>query len=135
MSANGKTDTLTPRQQLFKQYYLDPESETFSNAYQSAIKAGFEDKYGKNITGQGTDWVSEIIRDHEMLNQAEKNLKEFLVLSNPEAPFVKIKSDITKFVAERLGKRKWSERTELTGEGGGPILGYVYSGDVEEEKE
>ena len=34
-----------PRQALFLKHYLDPKSPTFSNALQSALKAGYEQEY------------------------------------------------------------------------------------------
>ena len=102
-----------PRQSLFLQSYLNPKSETFGNAYQSAIKAKYSKEYAEVITGQMPTWLSENLGDANMLNRAEKNLKDFL-----ENASEKVKADITKFVAERLGKKKWSARTELTGKDG-----------------
>jgi len=102
------SDKLEPRQLLFLTHYLDPKSKTFSNAYQSALLAGFSEEYAQNMTGQMPDWLSESISDLKMLNKAEKNLDEFL----DDKEDKKIKADITKFVASRLGKKKWSERQE-----------------------
>jgi len=97
-----------PRQAVFLSYYLDPKSGTFSNAYQSAIKAKFSEEYAQNITGQMPTWLSEAISDQSMLSKAERNLDKFL--DYQEDP--KIQADITKFVAKGLGKAKYSERTE-----------------------
>lgn len=97
-----------PRQSLFLKHYLDPKSETFSNAYQSAIKAGYEEEYAQNLTGQMPKWLSESIRTEQMLNKAEKNL-DILMESEDE----RVKADVSKFVAGRLGKRRWSEKTEV----------------------
>lgn len=123
-----------PRQSLFLSYYLDPKSETFSNAYKSAIRAGYEDEYAKNITGQNTSWFSESIRDTYLLKKAEDNLSEFLEMQVTvnkdgieitDAQLAKIKQDTTKFVAERLGKHKYSTRSEMTGKDGEPIQGNI----------
>jgi hypothetical protein len=124
-----------PRQSLFLQNYLDPKSETFSNAYQSALKAGYEDEYAKVITSdsKGLEWLSEAVNDAYLLNKAENNLKEFLEMDINNVRTVgdidvfvrdpqlaKIKQDTTKFVAERLGKHKYSTRNEVSGPDGEP---------------
>lgn len=59
------TDTqATPKQQKFLDNWLIPSSETFGNAYQSAIKAGFSPHYAQKITAKSTDldWMGEIRR-------------------------------------------------------------------------
>lgn len=118
-----------PRQALFLQYYIDPKSETFSNAYQSAKKAGYEEEYAQNITGQMPTWLSESIRDRYLIDKAEQNLKEFLEQNED----IKVKADITKFVAERLNKKKYSARQEITGEDGTQIVGFTYNRPNEED--
>ena len=62
-------DDLTPKQEAFLSAYLDPKSDTWSNAYQSAIKSGYSEEYAKNITGQMPDWLSESIRDNSLVKQ------------------------------------------------------------------
>lgn len=51
--------TITPKQIKFVELWLTPGSETFGNAYQSALKAGFTHEYAKVITSdaQGLEWV------------------------------------------------------------------------------
>lgn len=124
---------MNPQRLAFKEAYCNPESDTFGNAYQSALKAGFSEEYAKNITGQGVEWVSEIIRDQELLGQAEKNLKELLT----QVDDIKVRADITKFVASTLGKKKYSSRQEVTGADGKelptPILAYVHSNNSNQE--
>lgn len=127
-----------PRQALFLAYYLDPKSDTFSNALQSALKAGYEQQYAESLTAKMPDWLSEKVGDKLMLSKAEKNLNEMLDMPvrtleweghgedaeqvvTTEPALVKIKQDTAKFVAERLGKGKWSSRNELTGKDGNPI--------------
>lgn len=124
-----------PRQSLFLQKYLDPKSKTFSNAYQSALEAGYEDEYAKVITSdsKGLEWLSEAVSDAYLIRKAEKNLKEFLEMDvitkvieqEGKEPIIvldpqmaKIKQDTTKFVSERLNKKKYSTRNELTGPNG-----------------
>lgn len=101
-------DELDPRQASFLQYYLDPKSETFSNGYGSAIKAGYGEGYAQQITAREPAWL-EIVKDWELLKKAEKNLKEFLEHDTDD----KIRADMTKFVLERLHKKKYSARTEV----------------------
>jgi phage terminase small subunit len=132
---------MNPQRLLFKEYYCNPESETFGNARQSAIKAGFGEHYADRIMSpeQGNEWVKEIIRDTQMLSKAEKVLGECLEMNTTrvvsvgdeddedvqieqvDPQLVRIKQDTAKFVSSRLGKEKWSERTEFTGRGGGPM--------------
>lgn len=72
-----------PRQQLFLAYYKDPTSKTFSNARQSALRAGFEEEYADNILGLMPTWLSEAIGGTSpLLMKAERNLEEFLELPN-----------------------------------------------------
>lgn len=47
------------RQIRFLELYLDPKSDTYTNAYQSAKKAGFSEEYSQNITGQMPKWLLE----------------------------------------------------------------------------
>lgn len=108
-----------PRQTLFLSYYLDPKSQTFSNALQSALKAGYAQEYAESITSQLPDWLSESLGDNNRLRKAEKNLEEvqnFQVVDGDGKVDVnlldkRIKVDM--FFAERLGKAKYSVRQEL----------------------
>lgn len=139
-----------PRQSLFLTNYLDPKSDTFSNAYQSAIKAGFSKRYAQNITHIMPTWLSETVGDDYLLAKAEANLREFIeldakdplvTLSGPvkdeqgnqimvhNSKLLRIKSDMTKFALERLNKKKYSTRTELTGKDGDMIFKIVHSNE------
>jgi hypothetical protein len=59
---------LNPKQALFVKLYTDRKSETFSNAYQSAIKAGYEHEYARKITAVLSENVSKTMS--EALDQA-----------------------------------------------------------------
>lgn len=107
-----------PRQTLFLSYYLDPTSGTFSNALQSALKAGYSQEYSESITAQMPDWLSDKLGDLQMLSIAETNLLELL----QQGEDIKVKADITKFVAKTLGKEKYSERQEVTGRNGERLM-------------
>lgn len=131
-----------PRQTLFLKYYLDPKSETFSNALQSGLKAGYTQEYSESILQKDLDWLAEGVGSNERLKRAERVLDEMLdmqvqvtkinddvELTVTDTGLVKIKQDTAKFIASRLGKHKWSERTELTGANGKDLV------PVEEVKE
>ena len=62
----------TPKQQLFIKYWLDSDSTSFGNAYQSALRAGFSKNYARIITSRYTDldWLSEYKRNHIDLQPA-----------------------------------------------------------------
>lgn len=115
MSANGKSDILTPKQALFFSLWTDPSSETFGNAYQSGVKAGFKEEYAKTITSQMPDWLSENIKRLNMLDKAEKNLNRAMDYEDENPRFAKLRLDASKFVAERLNKKHYSLRKEMTG--------------------
>ena len=120
MSANGKTKELTPKQASFLTFYDNPKSETFGNALQSALKAGFKQEYAESISYKMPEWLAENVgtdRRKRIIEKAEKNLEDFM-LSEDE----RIKSDMTKFALTRLKKEHYSERTELTGKDGAPIV-------------
>lgn len=120
---------LDPRQAEFLKRYLDPKSKTFSNALQSALKAGYSQDYAENITVQLPKWLEEKLGKEKLVKKAEKVLENCLDYSDEEPVKMKLKQDTAKFVASRLGKKNWSERQELTGKDGKdlptPILGYV----------
>ncbi len=146
--AKIKKEYLDPRQALFHNYYNDPESETFANAYQSCMRAGFSKNYAKVILHSMPDWLSVgFTRRKKMLVPAEKVLESTLEMdtqvevrdklgdivgTKKDSGLEKIKQDSAKFVAERIGKEYWSARTELTGDKGGPIELQKIEGELKE---
>ena len=137
-----------PRQRAFKRAYCNPKSPTFGNAYQSALSVGYAEDYADSITGQANAWFQEILRDLDMLEDAEEVLRETLKMSDEEVvifdgvplkdvtrrnpALTKIKQDSAKFVAERLGKERYSLRNEVTGEDGEAITWRVVRGKADE---
>lgn len=121
-------EELTPKQVLFLSNYNNPKSETFGNALQSALSAGYAREYAESIMSKNLDWMAENVgRRKRILEKAEKNL-ETLLDSEDE----KVQADMTKFVAKTLGKNDgYSDRTEITGKDGKelptPILQNVFS--------
>ena len=99
-------EILKPQQIKFLEYYLDIKSESFSNAYKSALMAGYKKEYAENITSIMPKWLSENIGDTRLLNKAIRNLDTLL----DEDDNLNVKADITKFVAKSLGRDKFGDR-------------------------
>ena len=112
------TEELTPRQTQFLKNYLDPKSNTFSNAYQSAIQAGFSEEYAKTIISKDLDWLSENVKDSKLVVKALKNLDNLL-----DGEDERIKADLTKFTLTKLNKEKFGDKSEHTHIISNPIYG------------
>lgn len=115
----------TLKQNAFIKFYADPASDSFGNAYKSAVKSGYSHEYAKNILNQGTGiWekLSEEMRDKYMLEKAEQNIKEAMELDIKNKIFGDRQQKATLFVASRLNKAKWSERLEHTGANGKDLI-------------
>lgn len=118
-----RTAPYDPRVDMFKQFYMRPDSYTFMNARASCLRAGYTENYANNITVQRPKWYVEMLEsaDHKralMLQSAENNLLESVTSRTEDRDALKIKHDATKFIAERLGKDQYSTRKELTDAGG-----------------
>ena len=115
-----KLEGLEDRQLLFLGYYLDPKSDTFSNAYQSSIKAGFSETYATNMKSREPKWLLETVKDKDLLAKAERNLGQLL----DQDKNLNVRATITMFVAERLGKGKYikKEKVEHSGNLGVIVL-------------
>lgn len=71
--AKSKSWKGNKKQRLFIEYWINPESETFGNAYKSGLRAGFSRTYSLNITSLAPKWLSENI---EKLNLYEEHIKQ-----------------------------------------------------------
>jgi len=123
--ANGKykRTVYDPRVDMFKQFYCRPDSYTFGNVRQSAMRAGYTETYADNISSQKPSWWVEFTETGdflraEMLKEAQKNLYSTITSHSDDKEDVKLKHDATKFVSERLGKEHFSTRQEVTGADG-----------------
>ena len=106
----------TTQQEEFIRYYVDPTSNTWGNAVQSAIKAGYTENSASNITtGQ---WFKDAIEDNELLKKALVNLREFMGDDKNRS----IQWDANKFVLSTIGKNKFSTRHEITGKEGKDLI-------------
>lgn len=110
---------LTPQQQLFLSGYLDPKSETWSNALQSALKAGYSQEYSESITAQMPSWLSESLGDASLTSKALVNLSDALDGAlDQEGGTKHIQWKATETTLKAMLKDKFANRTELTGKDG-----------------
>jgi len=140
---------LDDRQIRFLENYLDPKSKTYTNALQSALKAGFAQQYAESITAQMPDWLSEALGNEQRIAKAEKVFDECLTMNTisikkigdeeieiKDPQLLKIKQDTAKFIAETIGKKKgYTKRQELTGEEGKGIKLIIEDYGVERTKD
>ena len=129
-----------PRQALFFSMFFDRKHQYFSNAYKSAMAAGFEKSYALNLKNLMPAWLSEKLEemaDAEMVQKAKRNLNEILDIPHQEdmigmfgpvinkdtgLPFkrintgiLKIKQGTSEFVAERLDRKKFGKESPKGG--------------------
>lgn len=128
-------DNLTPQQERFLKYYVDPKSDTWANAKLSALKAGYEESYAINLTSLMPKWLSEALEDSTIVQKALNNLSVFIDDSDNKA----IQWDATKFALSRLAKGRFSERVENTGKDGKdlptPIINVSRDNSIQEDKQ
>lgn len=128
---NANQYQLDPRQKLCWDFYINPKSETFSNATQSGIKAGYTPEYSNDITS--SEWFCVKLWSLNSVGKSEKVFKEVLEADHfnengrIDAAVLRIKADIAKFLASTKGKDEgYSSRSELTGKDGEKILVVPY---------
>ena len=103
---------LDPRQLTCWNFYVDPKSETFGNATQSALKAGYEFATADQITT--FEWFIGKRRRLNMLSKAEKVLEKALDYETDsvgddgktkvQVDLLRVQTDVAKTVATTLGK-------------------------------
>ena len=113
----------TQDKKLCWESYTNPNSETFGNAKQSAIKAGYEEEYANQITV--SEWFIEKLRRLNMLSKAEKVLDKTLSYEpvdkegRIDTGLLRVQTDVAKHITNTLGKNDgYSTRQELTGANG-----------------
>lgn len=108
----------TPQQLDFAMRYYLPNSPTYGNALQSAIKAGFSEKYAKTITTMGLDWIEKILLEIIGKPEDKANLiaKAKRVLNRSlDSPDDKLAQDTAKFIAKT--DPEFSEKQDITSGG------------------
>lgn len=119
-----------PRQKMCWDFYIDPKSETFGNAYQSAMRAGYPEATASSITL--TTWFKHKLRRLNMLDKAEDRLDKILTyepgsaevaqFENKDVMVMSVQATVAKHVTKTLGKDEgWAERLEQTGRDGAPL--------------
>ena len=139
---NGANQYLfDPRQKLCWDLYIDPKSETFGNAKQSAIRAGYVEDYADQITT--AEWFLGKLRRFNMLHKAERNLDRALETNYIDIGTGEIRSDVmrivmdvSKTVVTTLGKDEgYSTRSELTGKDGEKLMPIPLLNAIDEQVE
>ena len=109
----------TSRQIDFALRYYLPNSPTYGNATQSALKAGYAEKTARNII-HSNEWVKDILND--IIGKKEQFTKEELVYLSRKTIFeilsgddLKLKQDTAKFVLKTVAE--FSEKTDITSGG------------------
>lgn len=131
------TPIIDPRQQGTWNHYMATVIAGSPNARAAAVKAGYSENYAEHITVQ--KWFIDRknkLKRSDMLSLAEKNLKDVLKLPYTkkrmekkvevleiDTDVLRIIIDVSKATVKALGKDEgWSERSEVTGKGGDPIV-------------
>lgn len=78
-----------------------------------------------NYKGSGEVGLGDLLdgwrRDRKLL-LAERKLKDILEFSVSDKETLKVQADISKFIAETLGKKNYSKRSEVTGADGKDLI-------------
>ena len=117
----GITKPLTAQQSRFIDLYTNVKSNSFGNAYKSAIQAGFKEEYAKSIIHKNMSWLSEIsnrLGDERRLAKAESNLEQVqnIDITNGgdkiDVGILAQRTKVDQFIAQTHDKVKYSTRTE-----------------------
>ena len=118
---------LDPRQKMCWELYTTPKSETFGNATQSGIKAGYTEDYSDQITM--TDWFKGKLWKLNAVMEGEDKLRELMELpivdveGKVDVGIARIQADLAKYVTSTLGKDEgYSSRSEVTGKDGKDLV-------------
>lgn len=105
-----------PRQEMFLSSYLNPQSETWGNALQSALKAGYTQQTAESIICRAPKWLVESLGDNILLQKASRNLGIALEggLDDQEKGGRPLQMRATEFVLKGLQKNKWGDKIDPT---------------------
>ena len=120
---------LDPKQALTEKYYKDVNSKTFGNMKGSLVRAGYSEKYADSAYGKGILWLDYVKGSVEMIQKAEKNLRQSSELkinvdnidkmSKNAIDMYKIKLESSKFILKTLAKTKYNDDTKEDKDQGG----------------
>ena len=126
--ANGTTSD--PREQVMWDFYVEGITKGIENAYEAAIKAGYEESTSRQITVRS--WFLERkdrLKRKDILSKAEKVLDKTLTYSTEDeegkvqVDLLRVQNIAAIHVTETLGKNEgYSKRTEQTGKDGEKLL-------------
>lgn len=108
----------TPQQVEFAMRYFLPDSPTYGNALQSALKAGYSQEYAESITIRNLDWMEKVLSEivgkpedkQSLINKAKKVLNKSL-----DSPDEKLAQDTAKFIAKSTPE--FAEKQDITSNG------------------
>lgn len=114
----AKKKEFTPQQIKFAMFYYLPDSPTYGNARQSALRAGFSDKYSRNITVKNLNWIKDVVLEiggkgvtkDKLVRKAKKVLDKSL-----DSEDEKIAQDTAKFIAKTT--TEFSEKQDIVSNG------------------
>lgn len=108
---------LDPKKALVISYYSDPNSETFGDAKNSMLRAGYSVANAKDP--QKLQWLNahRASFDVNLIKKAEKNLDRIasinIKLENKLGVEVaKLQADVSKFILDRLARSKYGKTEE-----------------------
>ena len=113
-----KEKEFTPQQIKFAMFYYLPDSPTFGNAMQSALRAGFSDQYARSITVKNLNWIKDIVSEiggkgvtkDKLVRKAKRVLDKSL-----DSEDEKIAQDTAKFIAKTT--TEFSEKQDIVSNG------------------
>ena len=108
----------TPQQIEFAMRYYFPDSTTYGNALQSALKAGYSQEYAESITTRNLDWMEKILSEivgrpedkQSLVVKAKKVLNKAL-----DSEDEKLAQDTAKFIAKSTPE--FAEKQDITSNG------------------
>lgn len=113
-----KEKEFTPQQIKFAMFYYLPDSPTYGNAMQSALRAGFSNQYARSITVKNLNWIKDIVSEiggkgvtkDKLVRKAKRVLDKSL-----DSEDEKIAQDTAKFIAKTT--TEFSEKQDIVSNG------------------
>jgi len=112
---------IDPRKQLFLDLYKDPVSETFGNAYRTALKCGYSEAHSKKLTSR-VDWIpANMQSDVKLIQGAEQHFRDIIELmpnydDKLGIDIAKMKTDVAKYITDNLAKQKYNKKGDEQGD-------------------
>jgi len=112
---------IDPQKQLFLDLYKDPASETFGNAYRTALKCGYSEAHSKKLTSR-VDWIpANMQSDVKLIQGAEQHFRDIIELmpnydDKLGIDIAKMKTDVAKYITDNLAKQKYNKKSDEQGD-------------------